>query len=121
MLFESLAAAESLKDHGIEAEVIDLRTLSPLDDETVFHSVRRTGRAMVVSEAPLTGGFAAEISARISEHCFDFLEEPVIRVTGEDIPIPVSPGLERAAVPTAEFIAESGQWLVNRTKPLWAA
>jgi pyruvate dehydrogenase E1 component beta subunit len=121
MLFESLAAAESLKHHGIEAEVIDLRTLNPLDDETVFESVRRTGRAMVVSEAPLTGGFAAEISARISEHCFDFLEEPVIRVTGEDIPIPVSPGLERAAVPTAEFIAESGQWLVNRTKPLWAA
>jgi pyruvate dehydrogenase E1 component beta subunit len=121
MVFESLAAAEALKDQGVEAEVIDLRTLNPLDDETVFASVRRTGRAMVVSEAALTGGFAGEVSARISEHCFDYLEEPVIRVAGEDIPIPVSPGLEKAAVPTAQLIAESALWLVNRTKPSWAA
>jgi pyruvate dehydrogenase E1 component beta subunit len=121
MVFESLAASDILKDQGIEAEVIDLRTLNPLDDDTVFESVRRTSRAMVVSEAPMTGGFAAEVSTRISEHCFDYLEEPVIRVAGEDIPIPVSPALEKGAVPTAQLIAETALWLVNRIAPSWAA
>jgi pyruvate dehydrogenase E1 component beta subunit len=121
MLFEALAAAEQLQADDVAAEVIDLRTLNPLDDGTLFESVSRTGRAMVVSEAPLTGGFAAEISARISENCFDFLEEPVVRVAGEDIPIPVSPGLEKSAVPTAQLIAETALWLVNRIKPSWAA
>jgi pyruvate dehydrogenase E1 component beta subunit len=121
MVFEALAAAERLAHSGIETEVVDLRTLNPLDDDTVFESVRRTGRAMVVSEAPLTAGFAAELSARISERCFDYLEEPVIRLAGEDIPIPVSPSLERASVPTAQLIEETALWLVNRIKPSWAA
>ena len=120
MLHESLAAAESLAQDGVESEVIDIRTLNPLDDETIFASVARTGRAMVVSEAPMTGGFAAEISARISERCFEHLEEPVIRVAGEDIPIPLSPLLERAAVPSAQSIAEAGLWLVKRIAPSWA-
>ena len=105
----------------IGPEVIDIRTLNPLDDETVFASVTKTGRAMVVSEAVMTGGFAAELSARISERCFDYLEEPVVRVAGEDIPIPVSPGLERGAVPTPQLIAETGLWLVKRVAPSWAA
>jgi pyruvate dehydrogenase E1 component beta subunit len=121
MLFECLTAVENLKEHGVEAEIIDLRTLNPLDDEAVFESVRKTGRAMIVSEAPLTGGFAAEVSARISENCFDYLEEPVIRLAGEDIPIPVSPSLEKASVPTAELIAETGLWLARRIAPSWAA
>ncbi len=121
MVHESLAAAGILAQNGIEAEVIDIRTLNPLDDETVFASVTKTGRAMVVSEAVMTGGFAAELSARISERCFDYLEEPVVRVAGEDIPIPVSPGLERGAVPTPQLIAETGLWLVKRVAPSWAA
>ena len=121
MLHESLAAAEALSQHGIDAEVIDIRTLNPLDDETLFTSVMKTGRAMVISEAAMTGGFAAELSARISERCFDYLEEPVLRVAGEDIPIPLSPGLERAAVPSPQLIAEVGLWLVKRVAPSWAA
>lgn len=121
MVFESLAAAESLAEQGVSAEVIDIRTLNPLDDETIIASVNRTGRAMVVTEAVMTGGFSAELSARISERCFDYLEEPVVRVAGEDIPIPVSPGLERGAVPTASLIAETGLWLTKRIAPSWAA
>jgi len=121
MVHEALAAADQLAEAGVAAEVIDLRTLNPLDDQTVIASVTRTGRAMVVSEAPMTGGFAAEISARISERCFDYLEEPVLRVAGEDIPIPLSPGLERAAVPSPQLIAEVALWLVKRIAPSWAA
>lgn len=121
MVFESLAAADVLQQNGVSAEVVDIRCLNPLDDETFIRSVMKTGRAMVVTEAVMTSGFAAELSARISERCFDYLEEPVIRVAGEDIPIPVSPALERGAVPGAQLIAESGLWLVKRIAPTWAA
>lgn len=121
MVFESLAAAEELSAQGVEAEVIDIRTLNPLDDETIFASVAKTGRAIVVTESVLTGGFAAELSARISERCFEYLEEPVLRVAGEDIPIPVSPSLERGAVPTPQLISETALWLTKRIAPSWAA
>ena len=121
MVFEALSAAEAMAADGIEAEVVDIRCLNPLDDESFLTSVRKTGRAMVVTESVLTSGFAAELSARISERCFDYLEEPVVRVSGEDIPIPVSPNLERGAVPSAQLIAETGLWLVKRIAPSWAA
>ena len=114
MVHVALAAAESLAKSDVSLEVIDLRTLNPLDMETVIASVERTGRALVVSEGPLTGGVAAELAARISEECFDYLEDPVIRIAGEDIPIPVSPGLESASIPTAELIAESVQRMLRR-------
>jgi pyruvate dehydrogenase E1 component beta subunit len=76
---------------------------------------------MVVTESVMTSGFAAELSARISERCFEHLEEPVLRVAGEDIPIPVSPALERGAVPSPQLIAETALWLVRRIAPSWAA
>jgi pyruvate dehydrogenase E1 component beta subunit len=120
MVFESLSAADDLSAQGVEAEVIDIRTLNPLDDETIIVSVAKTGRAIVVTESVLTGGFAAELSARISERCFDYLEEPVLRVSGEDIPIPVSPSLERGAVPTPQLISETALWLAKRIAPSWA-
>ena len=120
MVFEALDAASALAAQGIEAEVIDIRTLNPLDDATLFTSVAKTGRAMVISEAPLTGGFAAELSARISERCFEWLEEPVLRISGEDIPIPVSPALEKGSVPNAKLIEETALWLVARARPAWA-
>ncbi|EEW24736.1 alpha-ketoacid dehydrogenase subunit beta [Rhodobacter ferrooxidans] len=120
MLHESLAAAEVLAGQGVQADVIDLRCLNPLDDTMIFESVRRTGRAMVVTEAALTGSVASEIAARIGEACFDWLEEPVLRIGGEDIPIPVSPALERGAIPSAALIAEAGLWLVKREAPAWA-
>jgi acetoin:2,6-dichlorophenolindophenol oxidoreductase subunit beta len=108
-----LNAAENAAKQGVEVEVIDLRTLNPLDMETVAASVTKTGRAIVVTEACLTGGPAAEISARIQEECFDFLEEPVIRVAGEDVPIPVAPALEVSSVPTVELITEVIKKLVR--------
>ncbi|MDT8857546.1 alpha-ketoacid dehydrogenase subunit beta [Paracoccaceae bacterium Fryx2] len=121
MLHESLAAAATLAAQGVESDVIDLRCLNPLDEAVLFDSVRRTGRVMVVTEAALTGSVASEIAARIGEACFDWLEEPVLRIGGEDIPIPVAPALERAAIPTAGLIAEAGLWLVRREAPAWAA
>ena len=105
----------------MSAEVVDIRCLNPLDDDTFIRSVMKTGRAMVVTESVMTSGFAAELSARISERCFDYLEEPVVRVAGEDIPIPVSPALERGAVPSVQLITETGLWLVRRIAPSWAA
>lgn len=121
MVFESLDAAEQLAQNGVSVEVVDIRCLNPLDDETFIRSVMKTGRAMVVTESVMTSGFAAELSARISERCFDYLEEPVVRVAGEDIPIPVSPALERGAVPSVQLITETGLWLVKRVAPSWAA
>ena len=106
MLTYTLAAAERLAARGVEAEVVDLRTLNPLDMATVTASVARTGRGAIVTEACLTAGPAAELSARIQEQCFDFLEEPILRIAGEDIPVPVSPELETRSIPTAELIEE---------------
>lgn len=107
MVHVALDAAKTLATRGIEAEVIDLRTLNPLDMETVVASVERTGRATVVSEAVMTAGVAAELAARITEECFDFLEDPVLRLAGEDIPVSVSPDLESASIPTAGGIVEA--------------
>ncbi len=120
MLQESLAAAEALAARGVEAEVIDLRCLNPLDETAIFASVRRTGRALVVTEAAVTGSVASEIAARVGEACFDWLEEPVLRLGGEDIPIPVAPALERGSIPDAALIAETALWLVRREAPAWA-
>ena len=111
---KALAAAEALAQSDVSVEVIDLRTLNPLDMETVAASVERTGRAVVVSEGPLTAGVAAELAARISEECFDHLEDPVIRIAGEDIPIPVSPSLEGASIPTPELIVATVQRMLRR-------
>lgn len=105
----ALQAAETLASQGIEATVIDLRTLNPLDFETVRAAVEPIGRVMVVSEGPLTAGVAAELSARITEECFDFLHDPVIRLAGEDVPISVSTALEAASVPSADLIADTAR------------
>jgi pyruvate dehydrogenase E1 component beta subunit len=120
MVHESLATAEALASQGVEAEVWDLRCLNPLDLSGVEDSLCRTGRALVVTEAALTGSVASEIAARLSESCFDWLEEPVLRLGGEDVPIAVAPALERAAIPDAALIAETALWLVRRKAPAWA-
>ena len=104
-----MQAAEELAGHGVEATVIDLRTLNPLDFDTIREAVEPVGRVMMVSEGPLTAGVAAELSARITEECFDFLEEPVIRLAGEDVPISVSLALEAASVPSAELVTETAR------------
>lgn len=101
-----LEAAEIASGEGIELEVIDLRTLSPLDLEPVFASVKRTGRAIVVHEAPLTLGLGAELAARITEECFTWLEAPVLRVTGYDIPYPPS-RIEQDHLPDVDRILDA--------------
>lgn len=100
----ALQAADALAAVGIQATVIDLRSLNPLDIDTVRDAVVRVGRAMVVTESVMTCGVAAELAARISEECFDFLHQPVVRVSGEDIPISVSGELEAGSVPDAALI-----------------
>jgi pyruvate/2-oxoglutarate/acetoin dehydrogenase E1 component len=114
MVHFALAAAETLAGEGIEAGVIDLRTLNPLDMATVVGEVERTGRALVVSEGCLTGGVASELAARIQEECFDYLEEPVTRLAGEDIPIPVAPLLESGSIPSPASIAATARLMMRR-------
>ncbi len=113
MVFFALDAAAELAADGIEAEVIDLRTLNPLDMDTVVASVNRTGRAVALSEGVLTAGVAAELAARITEECFDYLEDPVLRIAGEDIPIPVSPELESGSIPSVALIRDSIRRMVR--------
>ncbi len=105
MVIEALAAAETLAGGGVEAEVIDLRTLRPLDTETIFASVRKTHRAVVVNEGWRFCGYAAELSAAIAEACFYALDAPVQRLGLADRAIPYSAPLEAAALPNAEAIA----------------
>ncbi|MFN8830793.1 MAG: alpha-ketoacid dehydrogenase subunit beta [Labrys sp. (in: a-proteobacteria)] len=114
MLHVCLAAADRLAAEGIELAVVDLRTLNPLDIEPTAALVRGCGRAAVVTEACLTAGPAAEIGMRLVETCFDWLEEPVIRIAGEDVPIPVAPALEAASIPTADLIVDTMRRLVRR-------
>ncbi len=97
--YMSMEAANELAGMGIEAEVVDLRTLKPLDFETIAGSIKKTNRAVVVHEACLTGGFGAEVSARINCELFDYLDAPVLRVAAKDLPIPFSPCLENFVLP----------------------
>ena len=105
-LWKALEAAETLAKDGIEAEVIDLRTLRPLDDETIMASVRRTRRALVVDEGWRTGSLSAEIAARVQEVCFWHLDAPVARVCSAEVPVPYPKHLENAALPqVADIVA----------------
>jgi acetoin:2,6-dichlorophenolindophenol oxidoreductase subunit beta len=101
MVHTCLEAAETLAADGIEAEVIDLRTLVPLDEEAILASVRKTNRAVIASDDCRRGGVGAEIAARIMEEAFDDLDAPVQRVAARDVPIPFSPVLEEAVIPNA--------------------
>ncbi|KKW36082.1 MAG: Dehydrogenase E1 component [Candidatus Uhrbacteria bacterium GW2011_GWC2_53_7] len=96
---QSLEAARTLEQKGISVEVIDLRTLNPLDEEAIFSSVRKTNRVLIAHEDTLTGGFGGEIAARIAQHCFEHLDAPVMRVAAKDSPVPYSPPLEDAMLP----------------------
>src|SRR5712671_5746646 len=102
----ALKAADELAKEGIEAEVIDLRTLRPLDTDTIIASVKKTGRAVTVEEGWQQNGVGAEIAARITEHAFDYLDAPVARVSGKDVPMPYAANLEKLALPSvAEVVA----------------
>jgi pyruvate/2-oxoglutarate/acetoin dehydrogenase E1 component len=104
MLYHCLDAAEALDREGVSAEVVDLRTLLPLDRETIVGSVRRTGRAMIVHEDTRTGGIAGEIAAILNEDAFEFLDAPILRVTAPDTPVPYAAPLEDFFLPNVEKV-----------------
>ena len=106
MVGTAMQAAEAAADEGWDVEVVDLRSLSPFDDATVAGLVRRTGRAVVVHEAAGFGGYGAEVAARLTEQCFHYLEAPILRVTGFDIPYP-PPVLERHHLPGVDRILDA--------------
>jgi pyruvate dehydrogenase E1 component beta subunit len=103
----ALKATEELAKQGIEAEVIDLRTLRPLDTDTIVASVKKTGRAVTVEEGWQQNGVGAEVAARIMEHAFDYLDAPVLRVSGKDVPMPYAANLEKLALPSAAEVVEA--------------
>jgi 2-oxoisovalerate dehydrogenase E1 component beta subunit len=106
MVDTALEAAATATEEGLDLEVVDLRSLSPLDAETVAESVRRTGRAVVVHEASTFGGYGAEVAARLTELCFHYLEAPILRVGGLDIPYP-PPMLEEQHLPSVDRILDA--------------
>ena len=114
MVHKALEAAETLAAEGIDVEVVDLRTVRPMDRDTVLDSVRRTGRLVCVYEGVKTLGVGAEVSAMVAESdAFDFLDAPIVRLGGAECPIPYNPALERAAVPQVPDIVEATRELVQ--------
>src|SRR5271154_1442147 len=113
MMHTSLEAAEALAKEGIEAEVIDLRTLMPLDEETILQSVRKTNKCLVVHEDTKTGGIAGEIAAILSEKAFHDLDGPVVRVASLDTPVPYAPTLEEAFLPNARTVFDAAKELAR--------
>jgi pyruvate dehydrogenase E1 component beta subunit len=110
----ALKAADELAKEGIEAEVIDLRTLRPLDTDTIVASVKKTGRAVTVEEGWQQNGVGAEIAARIMEHAFDYLDAPVLRVSGKDVPMPYAANLEKLALPSAAEVVAAAKTVCYR-------
>lgn len=104
MVHRSIAAAKTLAEEGIEAELIDVRTLVPFDWQTVFDSVSKTGKLVIVHEATLTGGWGAEVAARVADSCIGYLQAPIRRVTAPDTPVPFAPVMEQFYVPSVERI-----------------
>ncbi len=110
----ALKAAEELAKEGIEAELIDLRTLRPMDTDTIVASVKKTGRAVTVEEGWQQNGVGAEIAARIMEHAFDYLDAPVARVSGKDVPMPYAANLEKLALPSVAEVVEAAKAVCYR-------
>ena len=113
MVYVAREAADALAKEGISAEIVDLRTLLPLDWDTVLASVRKTSKAIVLHEDTLTGGIGGEIAARITEHAFEYLDGPVVRIAAPDTPVPYSPTLEEAFLPNASKVVEKARWLAR--------
>jgi 2-oxoisovalerate dehydrogenase E1 component beta subunit len=111
MVHAAREAADLLEKEGISVEIVDLRTLAPLDEATILESVRKTSKVIVLHEATLTGGLGGEIAARITEKAFECLDGPVLRMGAPDTPVPFSPPLEEAFLPNVSGIAEKARWL----------
>jgi pyruvate/2-oxoglutarate/acetoin dehydrogenase E1 component len=113
MVHESQKAAERLAEDGIAVEILDLRTLLPLDEDAIIESVRKTARMLVVHEDTRTGGIAGEIAMRVSEKAFEWLDAPILRVTALDTPVPYSPPLEDYYLPQVDDILTACRYLAN--------
>jgi len=113
MLWTALEAAELLAKDGVSAEVLDLRTLLPLDEEAILASVRRTGKCLILHEDTRTGGLGAEVAATLSEKAFEWLDGPILRVTAPDTPVPYSPPLEEAFLPNVRTLLAAVRKLVR--------
>ena len=113
MVHVALQAAAELENEGISAEIIDLRTLAPLDEDAVLASVRKTSKVLLLHEDTLTGGIGGELAGRISEKAFEYLDGPILRVAAPDTPVPYSPPLEAAFLPDAAKVTEKARWLAR--------
>ena len=113
MVYVALEAALTLDREGISLEIIDLRTLLPIDEDAVLTSVKKTAKVIVLHEASLTGGIGGEIAARIGEKAFEYLDGPVIRIAAPDTPVPFAPPLEEAFLPNAQKLIEKARWLAK--------
>ncbi len=113
MVHKALDAADILEQQGIDVEIIDPRSLMPLDWDTIFHSIQKTGRLLIAHEACKTGGFGAEIAAIASEKAFGYLDAPVKRVCAPDVPVPFSPPLEQLYIPTKDDIIAAVREMVS--------
>jgi 2-oxoisovalerate dehydrogenase E1 component beta subunit len=114
MVHKSVEAAETLEqEDGISAEVLDLRTLLPLDDHAIVESVKKTGRLLIVHEDTRTGGIAGEIAMRVSEKAFEWLDAPMLRVTAIDAPVPYSGSLEDYFLPQTDDVVKAARYLVG--------
>ncbi len=112
MVYKALEAAERLeKEDGLQVEVLDLRTLLPMDDEAIMASVRKTNRVLIAHEDTRTGGVAGEITARINDQAFEWLDAPVKRVTAHDVPLPYAPTLEDFVLPQTDDLVLAARWL----------
>ena len=111
MVHTALEAAETLAKEGIELEVVDLRTLLPLDREAIAETVKKTNKVIVLHEDTKTGGIAGEIEAIINEEAFDWLDAPIVRIASKDTPVPFSPPLEDVFLPNAKDVVEKARWL----------
>jgi len=112
MLFKALEAADRLEaEDGLDVEVVDLRTLLPMDDEAILASVKKTNRVLIAHEDTRTGGVAGEITARINESAFEFLDAPVKRVAAHDVPLPYAPTLEDFVLPQTDDLVTAARWL----------
>ena len=111
MVWKSLDAAEQLDKEGVSVEVIDLRTLLPLDDAAIMATVKKTNKLLIVHEDTRTGGLAGEITARINEQAFEWLDGLIMRVTAHDVPLPYAPTLEDFVLPQTEDVVKAARWL----------
>jgi pyruvate dehydrogenase E1 component beta subunit len=110
----ALKAADELAGEGIDAEVIDLRTIKPMDTETIVTSVQKTARLVTVEEGWQQSGVGAEIAARVMEKAFDYLDAPVARVSGKDVPMPYAANLEKLALPSVADVVEAAKAVCYR-------